>query len=109
MEEQLERKVTDVPNMKEAYELLKRSIGNEYKIDCRALNPMENYEFTINSGVITKVENRLESIFVTLDSGGHPEIFSASRMHEVIINDNMIQFIYMDNSYFKVYISEGEK
>lgn len=104
-----ERKVVDVPNMSEALELLERNIGKEYKIDSRAINPMDKYEFTINRGTILSVEERLNSIFVYLQEQHTPETFSASRMHEVKINDNMIQFIYMDKSYFKVYITEKGK
>jgi hypothetical protein len=106
-----ERKLDDVFHMNEAFLLLKNSVGKQYRIDCRAINPMDNYEFTINRGVITDVKAYLQSIFVYLEGTSSPEIFSASRMKEIKINDDesMIQFIYMDNSYFKVYISEGEK
>jgi hypothetical protein len=103
------RKIIDVPNMNEAFKLLQNNVGKEYRIDCRALNPMEKYEFTINRGTITSVEERLNTIFVTLDNGGFPETFSASRMKEVKINENVIQFIYMDNSYFKIYVEEKGK
>lgn len=108
--EQENRKVRDVPNMHKAFELLQKSIGKQYRIDMKTLSPFENYEFTLASGKIVDVGLYPNAIFVSLSSGGSPEKFESIRMKEVTINDDesMILFTYLDNSYFKVYISEGK-
>lgn len=99
------RTIIDVKNMKKAGEFLEKSIGKKYRIFSSS-SSLPKHIFSINSGVIRDVGILNEVIFVNLEGQTNIERFTSSRMKEVIIDDNMIHFIFLDGSYFKVFITE---
>lgn len=97
-------------NFEIAYDILKNSIGREYRIDCQSLS--EEDDFTICRGNIEEVFVDDDNVLRIKLSGydQHYENFMLNRIKifETTIKEkfSIIKIIYNDNSYFKVYVGK---
>src|SRR5690606_34272720 len=85
-----------------AFELLKDSLGKKYTL--YASSHSENPVFCVTGGIIKNVWQDLK---IELEDG-QIERFTISRMKSVEVTENIIKVTYLDNSYFKIYITERE-